>query len=164
MCEDRDAKGLYKKARAGIIKGYTSTLPCDCQWLTCVYIGFTGIDQAYEAPEKPDLVLKGGQWSVDDSLSKLVDMLRRQVGMILTGWHDNLDYFVALLQHIIPIDSKQTLEELFVSPERLEEVMEEAEEMPKLTINKLDLQWVQVGISFLSTSIFHNNFISLGSE
>ena len=48
----------------------------------CGALGFTGIDQAYEAPEKPDLVLKGGQWSVDDSLSKLVSMLRRQVSML----------------------------------------------------------------------------------
>ena len=80
---------------------------------------------------------------MDDSLSKLVEMLRRQVGIILTSC-ESLLLFVALFQHIIPIDSKQTLEELFVSPERLEEVMEEAEEMPKLAINKLDLQWVQV--------------------
>ena len=38
-CEKRDVKGLYKKARAGIIKG------------------FTGIDQAYEEPLSPDLEL-----------------------------------------------------------------------------------------------------------
>jgi adenylylsulfate kinase len=40
-CEARDPKGLYKKARAGQIKG------------------FTGIDDPYEAPEKPELVLDG---------------------------------------------------------------------------------------------------------
>jgi len=41
VCEARDPKGLYKKARAGQIKG------------------FTGIDDPYEAPEKPELVLDG---------------------------------------------------------------------------------------------------------
>ena len=41
ICEQRDPKGLYKKARAGEIKG------------------FTGIDAPYEAPEKPELHLQG---------------------------------------------------------------------------------------------------------
>ncbi len=43
VCEHRDPKGLYKKARAGEIKG------------------FTGIDDPYEAPESPELVLKGAE-------------------------------------------------------------------------------------------------------
>jgi adenylylsulfate kinase len=43
VCEARDPKGLYKKARAGEIKG------------------FTGIDDPYEAPESPELVLCGAQ-------------------------------------------------------------------------------------------------------
>jgi adenylylsulfate kinase len=48
ICEARDPKGLYKKARAGQIKG------------------FTGIDDPYEAPEKPELVLDGGKKSIDE--------------------------------------------------------------------------------------------------
>lgn len=52
-CEARDPKGLYKKARAGEIKG------------------FTGIDDPYEAPETPELVL--------DSNSKGIDELAREV-------------------------------------------------------------------------------------
>ncbi|MDG1874973.1 MAG: adenylyl-sulfate kinase [Mariniblastus sp.] len=43
ICERRDPKGLYQKARAGEIKG------------------FTGIDAPYEAPEKPELHLDGAQ-------------------------------------------------------------------------------------------------------
>ncbi len=43
ICESRDPKGLYRKARAGEIKG------------------FTGIDAPYEAPEKPELHLDGAQ-------------------------------------------------------------------------------------------------------
>ena len=42
LCEERDVKGLYAKARAGEIKG------------------FTGIDDPYEAPIEPDLVLTPG--------------------------------------------------------------------------------------------------------
>lgn len=42
ICEQRDPKGLYKKARAGQIKG------------------FTGIDDPYEDPEQPELRLEGG--------------------------------------------------------------------------------------------------------
>ncbi len=40
VCEARDAKGLYKLARAGKIKG------------------FTGIDDPYEAPENPEITLE----------------------------------------------------------------------------------------------------------
>jgi bifunctional enzyme CysN/CysC len=40
LCEQRDPKGLYKKARAGELKG------------------FTGIDDPYEAPDSPELVLR----------------------------------------------------------------------------------------------------------
>jgi len=43
ICEQRDPKGLYKKARAGEIKF------------------FTGIDDPYEAPESPELILAGGE-------------------------------------------------------------------------------------------------------
>ena len=39
LCEQRDPKGLYAKARAGEIRG------------------FTGVDDPYEPPESPDLVL-----------------------------------------------------------------------------------------------------------
>jgi adenylylsulfate kinase len=57
VCEGRDPHGLYKKARAGEIKG------------------FTGIDDPYEAPEKPELVLDTGELSVEDSVKKCVDYL-----------------------------------------------------------------------------------------
>lgn len=50
VCEQRDPKGLYKKARAGELKG------------------FTGIDDPYEAPTKPELVLKPATMSIDDSV------------------------------------------------------------------------------------------------
>jgi adenylylsulfate kinase len=47
VCEQRDPKGLYKKARAGEIKG------------------FTGIDDPYEAPTSAELVIKAGEKDLD---------------------------------------------------------------------------------------------------
>lgn len=57
VCESRDVKGLYKKAREGSIQG------------------FTGVTQAYEAPETPDLVVTTEGVSVRDSTKKLIDLL-----------------------------------------------------------------------------------------
>jgi len=57
VCEQRDPKGLYKKARAGQIKG------------------FTGIDDPYEAPLSPELVLKTAELSVEQSVKRVIDML-----------------------------------------------------------------------------------------
>ncbi len=60
-CEKRDVKGLYRKARAGIIKG------------------FTGIDSAYEPPENPDVILKTAECTVEDCVEQLVQFLQREV-------------------------------------------------------------------------------------
>jgi adenylylsulfate kinase len=65
LCEQRDPKGLYKKARAGQIKG------------------FTGIDDPYEAPEKPELVLETQKLSIEDSVRACLDLLQREA--ILVG-------------------------------------------------------------------------------
>ena len=51
VCEQRDVKGLYQKARSGEVKE------------------FTGISSPYEEPKKPELMVKTG----DDSLEKCVD-------------------------------------------------------------------------------------------
>lgn len=56
--ERRDPKGLYKKARAGQLKG------------------FTGIDDPYEAPQRPELHLRTDRLSVEQSVEKLLDLLR----------------------------------------------------------------------------------------
>jgi adenylylsulfate kinase len=60
VCEQRDPKGLYKKARAGELKG------------------FTGIDDPYEAPNKPELVLKPGTMSVQQSVAAVMGLLRER--------------------------------------------------------------------------------------
>lgn len=56
-CEKRDVKGLYKKARAGEIKG------------------FTGIDSPFEAPENPDIEVKTKGLTIEES----VDFLYNQI-------------------------------------------------------------------------------------
>ena len=63
ICEQRDPKGMYKKARAGEIKG------------------FTGIDDPYEAPLKPELVLDGAT-KTPDALADEVIAYLKQTGKI----------------------------------------------------------------------------------
>uniref|UniRef100_H3DKZ3 3'-phosphoadenosine 5'-phosphosulfate synthase 1 n=1 Tax=Tetraodon nigroviridis TaxID=99883 RepID=H3DKZ3_TETNG len=60
VCEQRDVKGLYKRARAG------------------EYQGFTGIDSEYEKPEAPELVLKTDSCSVNECIQQLVDLLQER--------------------------------------------------------------------------------------
>jgi adenylylsulfate kinase len=55
VCEDRDVKGLYQKARAGQIKG------------------FTGIDSPYEAPVAPALEIKTNETTVDEAAQRIFD-------------------------------------------------------------------------------------------
>lgn len=58
VCEARDPKGLYKKARAGEIKG------------------FTGIDDPYEAPAKPELVLNAATKDAETLAGEVINYLR----------------------------------------------------------------------------------------
>ncbi len=57
VCEQRDVKGLYKKARAGEITG------------------FTGIDDPFEPPGKPALEIRTDQMSPEDSVNRLMVFL-----------------------------------------------------------------------------------------
>ncbi len=59
-CEERDPKGLYKKARAGEIPE------------------FTGISSPYEEPENPELVIDTGTKTIDDCVSEIVGYLKQQ--------------------------------------------------------------------------------------
>lgn len=58
--ESRDPKGLYRKARRG-------ELP-----------NFTGIDSPYESPETADLTLNTAELSVDDCVSRVLELLKDQ--------------------------------------------------------------------------------------
>jgi adenylylsulfate kinase len=59
VCEARDPKGLYKKARAGELKG------------------FTGIDDPYEPPAKPELVLDAGKKDAETLAEEVLAYLHR---------------------------------------------------------------------------------------
>ena len=59
ICEERDPKGLYKKARAGEIKG------------------FTGIDDPYEAPENPEIVIKNGECTASEAAAQVIEYLEK---------------------------------------------------------------------------------------
>ncbi len=64
-CEERDPKGLYKKARSGEIPN------------------FTGISDPYEAPENPEIVLKTAEMKLEACVATLAKHLQEQG--ILTG-------------------------------------------------------------------------------
>jgi adenylylsulfate kinase len=57
VCEERDPKGLYKKARRGELKG------------------FTGIDDPYEAPVNPELIIKTGALTPQEGAMKILGYL-----------------------------------------------------------------------------------------
>ncbi|MEA3275762.1 MAG: adenylyl-sulfate kinase [Pseudomonadota bacterium] len=67
ICESRDPKGLYKKARAGEIKG------------------FTGIDDPYEPPASPEIVLCAAEKSPEDLADEVIAYLEN------SGIIENLD-------------------------------------------------------------------------
>jgi adenylylsulfate kinase len=62
VCSERDPKGLYKKAIAGEIKGFTGVSP----------------DAPYEAPEKPELHIRTDQTSVEGAVQAILDLLDAQ--------------------------------------------------------------------------------------
>lgn len=55
VCEKRDVKGLYKKARAGKIKN------------------FTGVNTAFDPPENPDIEIKTDVMGIEDSVQKIIE-------------------------------------------------------------------------------------------
>ena len=61
VCESRDVKGLYKKARAGEIKN------------------FTGIDSPYEQPLTPELIIESDKFSEAQALEKLYSFIQHLV-------------------------------------------------------------------------------------
>lgn len=58
-CETRDPKGLYKKARAGEIKG------------------FTGIDAPYEEPVNPEIIIETDKQTLEESVQVIIDYLKK---------------------------------------------------------------------------------------
>jgi adenylyl-sulfate kinase len=69
VCEARDPRGLYRRARAG-------QLP-----------GFTGIDAPYEPPSAPDLHLRSAASSIDDEVEAVLDLLVQR-GVVVGACRD----------------------------------------------------------------------------
>ena len=59
VCEDRDTKGLYKKARKGEIND------------------FTGISSPYEPPASPEIHIETSKHSVEDCVGQIIDFLEQ---------------------------------------------------------------------------------------
>ncbi len=59
-CENRDVKGLYKKAREGLVKN------------------FTGVSAPYEAPIQPDLTIKTAETPIEDCLEQILSYLKQR--------------------------------------------------------------------------------------
>jgi adenylylsulfate kinase len=65
VCEQRDVKGMYRRARAGEIAN------------------FTGISAPYEVPEAPDLLVDTARWSLDESVARVMALLSER-GVLVT--------------------------------------------------------------------------------
>ena len=60
VCESRDVKGLYEKARAGVIPE------------------FTGISSPYEIPEQPELIVESGNSTVEECVDEIINFLKEK--------------------------------------------------------------------------------------
>ena len=72
VCEQRDVKGLYAKARAAVAEGKP--------------MGFTGVDDPYEPPLNPEVTLDTGTLSVQECVDRIIDTLLER-GYILPHGH-----------------------------------------------------------------------------
>ena len=59
ICEERDPKGLYKKARTGEIPN------------------FTGFSDPYEVPENPEMIIKTADWTAEEAAVLIIQMLEK---------------------------------------------------------------------------------------
>jgi adenylylsulfate kinase len=59
ICEERDPKGLYKKARTGEIPN------------------FSGFSDPYEVPEKPEMIIKTADWTAEEAAVLIIEMLEK---------------------------------------------------------------------------------------
>lgn len=66
VCEERDVKGLYRKARAGEIRD------------------FTGVSSPYEEPDVPELIIDSNRMAVEGSVASVIDCLKGR-GVISTS-------------------------------------------------------------------------------
>ena len=72
VCEQRDVKGLYAKARKALAEGKG--------------IGFTGVDDPYEAPLEPEVTIDTSKLSVQEAADKIIAKLT-ELGYVLSHGH-----------------------------------------------------------------------------
>merc|ERR1719431_674937 len=82
-CEKRDVKGLYKKARAGIIKG------------------FTGIDQPYEIPTNPEVTINTEGRTVDECVQQIVENLHNLLDTLINTEGRTVDECVQQIVEVL---------------------------------------------------------------
>jgi hypothetical protein len=93
VCETRDVKGLYKKAREGQIKSIILDLiklkfvqQASCSTVRSIStfhsLDFTGIDSPYEVPLEAESTMRTGETSIVECTQKLVDLLVERVNNI----------------------------------------------------------------------------------
>ena len=63
VCEQRDVKGLYAKARRGEIPN------------------FTGISSPFEAPEKPEVQVHSDQSTIDECIDKIYSVIKDKIAL-----------------------------------------------------------------------------------
>jgi adenylylsulfate kinase len=61
VCEQRDIKGMYKKARGGEIQN------------------FTGISSPFEPPASPDVIIRTDQLSIDSSVEQILSFVKSKI-------------------------------------------------------------------------------------
>ncbi|CEF62892.1 Bifunctional 3'-phosphoadenosine 5'-phosphosulfate synthase 2 [Strongyloides ratti] len=111
ICEKRDPKNLYKKARAGLIKG------------------FTGIDDIYEIPTNPKLILDAAGNTEHGCVERCFGLLYDH-GLIPEDCA--LEYY------------EHGIKELFAKPQQIETYQQQIECFPSIDLTLDDLQWMQV--------------------
>lgn len=134
VCESRDVKGLYKKAREGSIQG------------------FTGVTQAYEAPEKPDLIVTTESVSIESSCNQVIDLLEseeiipkqiRDTEVVSVSCYTN-SYVECCFTSVTKNFKFEQIPELFVPASRKSAALNESKSLPHLKIKDVELQWLQV--------------------
>ncbi|KAI5717328.1 hypothetical protein M8J77_003903 [Diaphorina citri] len=122
ICEQRDVKGHYKKAREGKIKS------------------FTGVSQPYEAPKNPDLILETVNVPVEKCANSVLDMIAAK-GLI-PARQANVATPLTINNNII--DDGNTVQNDIIEEQYVSHNNAYVEALPRLDIGVIDLQWVQV--------------------
>lgn len=148
MCQKRDVKGLYQKARNNLISG------------------FTGVSQKYEPPETPDLIVTTEDLSIRDSTNCLIKLLERE--NVIPNNLREVSFQLQKSKSCTLYTEQSKLNMVFLhcqTPELfsdklrrdadgkalpttgisfVEEAIAEARTLPSLNISVVELQWLQV--------------------